>query len=159
MSRTLPSDDISHMPGCGALTRSGRVVGYAARGLLVDVSVREACQQCAKGQGCGMGVLARRSHQRIEVAVPCAADQLAKRYPVGEHVTLTLERADITRLALLIYALPLLLALLLSGGVAALDMADWVAPVSFFVSLLAGMTGLRCLLSGRTERFRPRLVS
>ncbi|MBZ5486750.1 SoxR reducing system RseC family protein [Halomonas aquamarina] len=159
MSRLPPVDSFSTLPGCDTLKRSGRVVGYTARGLLVDVSIREACQQCAKGQGCGMGVLARRSHQQIEVMVSCAVDQLAVRYPVGDRVALSLERADITLLAFLIYALPLLLALLISGGVAALDQVVWAAPVSFFVSLVAGLIGLRCLLSGRTERFRPRLVS
>lgn len=141
-----------------ALLRAGRVVGYTPRGLLVDVSVKESCQQCAQGRGCGMGVLARQQHQRIEVKTPYAS-QLCEHYPLGTSVTLTLGRSDITLLALLVYALPLLVALLLSGGVAALGGAEWWAPASFFMTLFIGCVILKKLLSGRTERFRPQLVS
>ncbi|MGP9466225.1 SoxR reducing system RseC family protein [Halomonas sp. TP35] len=142
-----------------ALLRTGRVVGYTPRGLLVDVSVKESCQQCAQGRGCGMGVLARQQRQRIEVKTSYASSQLCEHYPLGTSVTLTLGRSDITLLALLVYALPLLVALLLSGGVAALDGAVWWAPASFFMTLFVGCVILKKLISGRTERFRPQLVS
>ena len=106
-----------------------------------------------------MGILARQQRQRIEVTSSHPAPLLGERYPLGSQVTFSLERSDITLLALLIYALPLLMALLLSGCLAALSVAGWAVPASFFATLLMGMVGLRYLLSGRTERFRPRLVS
>lgn len=146
-------------PSCDALMRYGCVIGYTQHGLLVDVSIKEACQQCAQGRGCGMGILARQQRQRIEVTSSHPAPLLGERYPLGSQVTLSLERSDITLLALLIYALPLLMALLLSGCLAVSSVAEWVVPASFFATLLTGVVGLRYLLSGRTERFRPRLVS
>lgn len=141
---------------CDALERTGYVVAHTADGLLVDVSMKEACRQCAQGRGCGMGVLARKARQQVEVIAPA---QCHEQYPPGASVTLILERSEITRLALLVYALPLLLALLVSAGVATFDVASWVVPASFFATLIVGLVGLRNLLSGRTERFRPRLVS
>ncbi|MBP5981096.1 MAG: SoxR reducing system RseC family protein [Halomonas sp.] len=146
-------------PSCDALTRYGSVIGYTRHGLLVDVSVKEACQQCAQGRGCGMGILARQQRQRIEVISPHPAPLLSERYPLGSQVMLSLERSDITLLALLIYALPLVVALLLAGCLAAVNVAEWAVPASFFVTLSIGLVGLRYLLSGRTERFRPQLVS
>ncbi|MGP8288662.1 SoxR reducing system RseC family protein [Vreelandella zhanjiangensis] len=146
-------------PSCDALKRYGSVVGYTQHGLLVDVSVKEACQQCAQGRGCGMGILARQQRQRIEVTSSHPAPLLGERYPLGSQVTLSLERSDITLLALLIYALPLVMALLLAGCLAAINVVEWAVPASFFATLLIGVLGLKYLLSGRTERFRPRLVS
>ncbi|MGO3056760.1 SoxR reducing system RseC family protein [Halomonas sp. AOP43-A1-21] len=146
-------------PSCNALTRYGNVVGYTQHGLLVDVSIKEACQQCAQGRGCGMGILARQQRQCIEVTSSHPVLLLGERYPLGSPVTLCLERSDITLLALLIYALPLLMALALSGCLAALRVTEWIVPASFFATLLIGVVGLKHLLSGRTERFRPRLVS
>lgn len=146
-------------PPCDVLKRYGNVVGYTQHGLLVDVSIKEACQQCARGRGCGMGILARQQRQRIEVTSSHPVSLLGERYPLGTQVALSLERSDITLLALLIYALPLLMALLLSGCLAALSVTEWVVPASFFATLLIGVVGLKYLLSGRTERFRPRLVS
>lgn len=106
-----------------------------------------------------MGILARQQRQRIEVTSSHPVSLLGERYPLGTQVALSLERSDITLLALLIYALPLLMALLLSGCLAALSVTEWVVPASFFATLLIGVVGLKYLLSGRTERFRPRLVS
>ncbi len=106
-----------------------------------------------------MGILARQQRQRIEVISPHPAPLLSERYPLGSQVMLSLERSDITLLALLIYALPLVVALLLAGCLAAVNVAEWAVPASFFVTLSIGLVGLRYLLSGRTERFRPQLVS
>ena len=159
MTQSTQDNTTVARPRCDAIQRVGYVVGYTADGLLVDVSIKEACQQCAQGRGCGMGVLARKSRQRVEVSTSYNSSQCRERYPLGSSVALALERSEITLLALLVYAFPLLLALLLSGGVTMLSVAPWLAPVSFFAVLLFGLIGLRLLLSGRTERFRPRLVS
>ncbi|WP_232710891.1 MULTISPECIES: SoxR reducing system RseC family protein [unclassified Halomonas] len=144
---------------CTSLYRTGRVVGYAQGRLIVDVSVASECDACAKGRGCGMGLLARRQHPRVEVQADCLESQLAERYPVGSGVTLAVERQAVGYLALLVYAAPMLLALVVSGALALSVERQWVSVGAFFGTLMCALVALRFLMRGGMERFRPRLVS
>lgn len=144
---------------CASLLRSGTVIGHTPQGITVDVSVMQACQQCAQGRGCGMGLVARRQHQRIVLKPPGLPEQYPADYPLGAQVTFTLSKDDVTLMALLVYALPLVLALSVSGGATWLGALEWQSAVIFFGVLLSGVSALKYLLRGRMERFRPRLVS
>jgi sigma-E factor negative regulatory protein RseC len=87
-------------------------------------------------------------------------DQFApKGYALGDRVTISLPTTSVTLLAFFIYGLPLLLALLLSGVVSLASPLNWLAPVVFFIALVAGVASVKYLLHGRREHFRPRLVS
>lgn len=144
---------------CSALYRTGRVTGHVEGRLVVDVSVASECDACAKGRGCGMGLLARRQHQRVEVRPECLESQLAERYPLGSAVTLTVERQAVGYLALLVYAAPMLLALVVSGAIARVAESQWISAGAFFGTLACALVALRFLMRGGMERFRPRLVS
>lgn len=151
----MPTQEIS----CTLLLRTGSVVGYAGAGLVVDVSLKATCEQCAQGRGCGMGLLARRQQQRITVFTPKIQPGDAPAYPLGTRVTIALPKQEMSLLALIIYALPLLAALLAAGVLSLFTVSDWLIAALFFSTLLCGVITLKYLLRGRMERFRPRLVS
>ncbi|WP_249975459.1 SoxR reducing system RseC family protein [Vreelandella olivaria] len=144
---------------CRSLIRTGTVAGYVQDGISVDVSTMETCRQCAEGRGCGLGLVARRQRQHIVLKPDCSSDQYQIRYPLGEPVTFMLAKNGLTSVALLVYALPLMFALLLSGGAAWLGVKEWFSAAIFFGALISSVVALRYRLRGRTERFRPRLVS
>jgi sigma-E factor negative regulatory protein RseC len=148
---------------CSSLFRTGIVVGYEAQRLIVEMTAQESCEQCAQGRGCGLGLLARRGHQRIAVALPEPFQQGEQcgpqGYTLGDRVTISLPSTSVTLLAFFIYGLPLLLALLLSGVASLVSPLNWLAPVVFFIALVGGAVSVKYLLRGRGERFRPHLVS
>ncbi len=148
---------------CSSLLRTGTVVAYAPPHLIVEISAQEKCEQCAQGRACGMGLLAPSRARQVAVALPeCAVDrELASlmHYPPGNVVTISMPRRSVTLLALTVYGLPLLLALLLSGLASRLSGVIWLTPAAFFIALVGGVICVKWLLRERRERFRPRLVS
>ncbi|MGO2393336.1 MULTISPECIES: SoxR reducing system RseC family protein [Halomonas] len=148
---------------CASLLRVAKIVAHANDGLVVEVVAQEGCEQCAKGRGCGVGLLARQRSRQLVVALPCAAsidtDQSVEQcYPLGQQVTISLPRTSVTLLAFFVYALPLMAALLLAGLVPLISTAQWLAPLVFFAGLIVGAISMKVLLRERSERFRPRLV-
>ncbi|UXZ55307.1 SoxR reducing system RseC family protein [Halomonas sp. 7T] len=145
---------------CAGLLRTGTVVGYMPpQGIKVDVSVEKTCEECAKGRGCGMGLIARRQQQQIVLKPDCPPEQYQQRYPIGASVTFSVFKADLTAVALLVYTLPLLVALLLSGVAVWVEASEWQTAAIFFGTLMCSAVALKYSLHGRMERFRPRLVS
>ncbi|PCF97315.1 SoxR reducing system RseC family protein [Vreelandella nigrificans] len=145
---------------CTSLLRAGTVVGHdPSQGITIDVSVSVACEQCAKGRGCGMGLIARRQQQYVVLKPDCSPEHYQQRYPLGTSVTFTVSRADLTAIALLVYTMPLLFALILSGVAVWLGAVEWQSAAIFFGALMCGVIALKYGLRGRTEHFRPRLVS
>lgn len=141
---------------CPSLQRTGTVANYTQHGLVVEMRPQGRCEQCAQGRGCGVGLLSPQRSHRVAVALVGKSQQA---YPLGSHVTVSLPRASITLLAFFVYALPLLIALLLSGLASFMSTAVWLAPLVFFSALIGGGIIAKCLLRGRRERFRPRLVN
>ncbi|NYS76309.1 SoxR reducing system RseC family protein [Halomonas glaciei] len=144
---------------CSSLLRTGTVVGFKPQHLIVEMSARGNCEQCAQGRGCGLGLLARRHNQHIAIAIPESARDIEQRYPLGDLVTISLPSASVTLLAFFVYGLPLLLALLLSGLVSRVSASIWLPPLIFFIALVGGALSINYLMRGRGERFRPRLVN
>lgn len=145
---------------CKVLLRTGTVVGYVSnQGIKVDVSVLKNCEQCAKGRGCGMGLVARHQQQQLVLKPDCSSDHYERCYPLGASVTFSLIKTDLTAIALLIYTLPLLAALTLSGAAVSAGVSEWQSVAIFFGALMSVAFALKYSLRGRTERFRPRLVS
>lgn len=142
-----------------SLHRTGTVVDHDAQGLIVEISAQQSCKQCAQGRGCGGSLLARQRSQRIAVTLPTSTSNAERNYPLGSQVTISLPRASVTLLAFCVYGLPLMLALLLSGTVSLVSAISWLTPLSFFIALVGGSLGIKYLMRGRGERFRPRLVN
>lgn len=155
MMNSTPCRSVPHTP----LFRTGTIIDYAKQGVIVEVSAQEGCEQCAQGRGCGVGLLARERSQRIAIALPPKTNNAEQNYPLGSQVTISLPRASVTLLAFCIYGLPLLLALLLSGIVSLVSTTIWLSPLVFFIALVGGALSIKCLMRGRGERFRPRLVN
>ncbi|MGM0831547.1 SoxR reducing system RseC family protein [Halomonas qinghailakensis] len=143
---------------CKAIVRSGTVIAHSTTGLVVDVSSNVACQRCAEGRGCGVGLLARRQPHTV-IDPGGLPSHYANRYPLGSLVSFTVEKSDVSVLALLVYALPLLFSIIISGAAAGRGVSDWFCALLFFSTLIVSMVILKYLLRGRVERFRPRLVS
>lgn len=141
------------------LLRTGMITDHTKQGVIVEVSAQEGCEQCALGRGCGVGLLARQRSQRIAITLPPQTSNAARHYPLGSQVTISLPRASVTLLAFCVYGLPLLLALLLSGMASVVGTTIWLAPLVFFIALVGGALSIKCLMRGRGERFRPRLVN
>lgn len=145
---------------CTGLLRTGTVVGYMPpQGIKVDVSVEKSCEECAKGRGCGMGLIARRQQHQIILKPDCPPEHYQQRYPIGAFVRFSVFKADLTAVALLVYTLPLLVALLLSGVAVWVGASEWQTAAVFFGALMCSAAALKYSLHGRMERFRPRLVS
>ena len=141
------------------LFRTGSVVGHTETGVIVDVSLGNACQQCAEGRGCGMGLLARRQQQRITVLPSPSPLSHHAAYPLGSTVTIALPKHQVSHLTLFIYAVPLFLAMLAAGLASLLGGREWLCVMLFFGTLMCSVLTLKYLMRGRMERFRPRLVS
>ncbi|WP_075881359.1 SoxR reducing system RseC family protein [Halomonas massiliensis] len=160
------------LPSCASanLHRDATVVGYTAAGLRVEVQAEAGCERCQQGKGCGAGLLQRPRRLHINVPVrfdapspdvsshpPCA---LAARFPLSSRVRISMPRHSLTRLALWVYALPLVAALSGVGFLSVLDMASgWHAPALFFTTLIVSTVALKCKNRRDGERFRPRLVN
>ncbi|RUR32508.1 Fis family transcriptional regulator [Vreelandella andesensis] len=133
-------------------------MAHSKAGLVVDVSNNVACQQCAEGRGCGVGLLARRRPHTV-IDPGGLPSQFPDHYPIGSLISFTVAESDVNRLALLVYALPLLLAIIISGVASGMGGGDWFCAMLFFSTLIGSVVILKYLLRGRVERFRPRLVS
>ncbi|WP_083005514.1 SoxR reducing system RseC family protein [Halomonas sp. GT] len=143
---------------CNAIVRSGTVIAHSEAGLVIDVTSNVACQKCAEGRGCGVGLLARRQ-PHIVIVPGGLPSQYLSLYPIGSLVSFTVAKNDVNILAVLVYALPLLFAIIISGAASGGGANDWFCALLFFSTLIGSAIILKCLLRGRVERFRPRLVS
>jgi sigma-E factor negative regulatory protein RseC len=87
-------------------------------------------------------------------------DALDVRFPLGSQVCIRMPRRSLTRLALWVYALPLLVAMISVGLLSVAEMtSQWNAPMLFFVTLIAAVVALRVKNRRDAERFRPYLVN
>lgn len=155
--RGVEVDSVSQGADKRLIERQARVVGYHPQGIVVEVAASPGCAQCEKGQGCGAGLLARRSAWQLVVDVP--PDRENHTLPaLHSQVTLVMPRTSMTRLTWLIYGLPLLLALAMAALGSMTAAASWLAPSLFFGALISGMMSLKYALGQRTEHFRPRLA-
>lgn len=135
-------------------TAEARVVSWTTAGVRVALMAAGGCGRCDARGGCGARWLLRRSDDRRELEI--ATEQ---RPAIGQRVTLTLSRANLVRASVLVYGLPLWLAL---GATLAVNLRSpdhWSLPLVFVVGLAVGGGVLRWHLHRRAEAYRPRLVT
>jgi sigma-E factor negative regulatory protein RseC len=139
------------------IERQARVVGYHDKGIVVEVTASSGCTQCAKGQGCGAGLLSRPRAWQLEIEVPTYPEGDAVP-PLNSEVTVAMPKASMTQLTGLIYGLPLLMGLVVAAIGSVVSDSTWLAPGLFFGVLMCGMVGLKYALGQRAEFFRPQLI-
>lgn len=139
------------------IERQARVVGYHYKGIVVEVRSSAGCTQCAKGQGCGAGLLSRPRAWQLEIDLP-SSSRGEPLPPVDSEVTVAMQKASITQLTGLIYGLPLLMGLVVAAIGSVVSDSTWLAPGLFFGVLMCGMVGLKYVLGQRAEFFRPQLI-
>lgn len=125
-----------------------RVVARDAERLTLVISPPENCRRCARGNGCGAGVLARlfsRGDTRIVVpARPALSD--------SDWVRVGLDPKQLARAASLHYGLPL------AGFLAGAVIGQAVAPEAAYRDLAAlalGLAGFMLAAGWVSGRFRP----
>jgi len=156
--------------------RLATVVAHTPKGLRVAVNRQAGCKRCEQGAGCGAGLLVQRKQWLIEIPLPLHLrappqprtlstgndiDSDPHAYPIGSEVIVSLPTASLSMLSLLVYTIPLLMALVLSGVVSMHDfpyLPSWSAPALFFVALITTLIALKYSLRNVMERYRPRLI-
>lgn len=136
------------------IERQARVVGYHDKGIVVEVTASSGCTQCAKGQGCGAGLLSRPRSWQLEIDVPPYSEG-GPVPPLNSEVTVAMPKASVTQLTWLIYGLPLLMGLVVAGIGSVVSDSTWLAPGLFFSVLMCGMVGLKYALGQRAEFLSP----
>ena len=135
-------------------TAEARVVGWTTSGVRVALAASEGCGRCAARGGCGARWLLHKSDDRREIEI-----DTEQRPAIGQTVTLALTRASLVRASVLVYGLPLWLALGATLAVNVRSPDHWSLPLVFVAGLAVGGVVLRRHLRRRSEAYRPRLVS
>ena len=123
----------------------------------VECQSRSACERCARGQGCGGGVLGALLGDRLHTVQVRATDPDLR---VGDQVELGIAPASLLGGASLVYLLPLsgLLAGALVAGYLGGFSSDAVTVIGALAGLLgAGLVSRRIHRDGRA-RFQPEIL-
>ncbi|MGQ7247028.1 SoxR reducing system RseC family protein [Halomonas sp. V046] len=150
----MTSESFTSRPGatCG-VTAEGVVVGWVTGGVRVALSSPRGCSGCSRRGGCGAGVLERAGARDWQLEV--AADPPPA---IGSRVEVGVSAATLTRASVLVYGIPLWLALGVAWGVDRMYPDHLGVPVAFGFGLAVGGLALRRYLRRRDSRFRPILV-
>lgn len=88
----------------------GRITAIHSDSVTVEVDTKSFCSRCSTGKGCGAGVFgADRGPRHVDVPLPDNA-----RYREGDEVTLVLAPQSLLQAALIVYGVPLLVAVVVS---------------------------------------------
>lgn len=118
------------------IEEQGTVVKVVETGVIVEVVRTSACQSCKARQGCGQAVLAEwgdqdKQAQKNHFHIPY--DQPAQ---VGDQVVLGMQHDAVSKVALLVYIVPLILGfmgLLLGSWLALAELVQLVIFIAVFL--------------------------
>lgn len=124
----------------------------------VECQSRSGCERCARGQGCGGGVLGALLGDRLHRVQALAGDHELQ---VGDQVELGIAEASLLSGAFLVYLLPLagLLAGALGMGYLVGFDKDTLTVMSGAAGLVAGSLLSRRLHVREQKRFQPEILS
>ena len=124
----------------------------------VDCQSRSACERCARGQGCGGGVLGALLGDRLHQVQASAGDHELK---VGDQVELGIAEISLVSGAFLVYLLPLagLFAGALGSGYLVGFDNDTMTVMSGAAGLVAGSLLSRRLHVKDHKRFQPEILA
>lgn len=116
------------------LTETGQIVAVETDGLWVETIQRSTCGSCAAKSGCGQHLMSRMSGHNSYLWVSLQGRK-AEGFQVGDTITLGVPEAVVANGSLLVYLLPLVTMLAMTG----LAHHLWqIEPVT----ILAGLVGL-----------------
>lgn len=141
------------------LRESGRVVALEERAVWVETIKSSLCGSCAARSGCGHGVLARASRNKGLIRAVETDLLAASCCQVGDEVDIELPESVVLKGSLLLYLLPLLLAIAVST--AAEPLGEGVVVALFGLALGAGFLLVKWISArpGLNEQFEPRLAA
>lgn len=142
----------------GLIKETGQIVDVGNGEVVVAVVRTSACQSCQARQGCGQAVLAEwgtaetqqtKNHFRIRT------DQPMK---VGDLVDLGMAQDTVSRVAALVYLLPLLTAFLGLMAGTVLNLSEGWQLVSLLVCFGAGLGLVRMISHRMVSILTPRIL-
>ncbi len=140
------------------MTEIGTVVSVADRHIIVEVLKTSACKSCQARQGCGQAVMsewgdentqAQKNHFKIPYTEPIRQ---------GDHVTLAMVSDVISKVALLIYILPLLVGFIGLVSSKFLGFSEGVQLLVFIISLLLSYVAIGQLKFEKQALLEPKIV-
>ena len=136
----------------------GRIISIAddQSHATVEVDSALSCARCASGKGCGAGVFGSGSGARRVEAPIVGRLELRK----GDEVQIELAPESVLRAALVVYGLPLALALVASGLAFVLGLSDWNSVLTVTAGGALGVVIARRRLQQAQclQRFTPAIT-
>ena len=118
------------------IEQRARVVAIDVQHLYVQALQRQDCARCARGEGCGNQLFGRSFDDGASLPVPVATDHS---FAVGDIVVVAVAPALLQRSVWLLYALPLLTMLLVTGLLAGLRVPEAGVVSGALLSLLLSL--------------------
>lgn len=114
----------------------GRILSIQPDGTraIVEVETTNFCARCSTGKGCGAGLFGNdRGPRQFDAPVIGRLELRA-----GDEVRIELAPQSVLHAALIVYGVPLVAALLMSGVAYLVGMSDWGAVLTVLVGIAAG---------------------
>lgn len=141
------------------VSEQGTVVRVGQGFVIVEVLQTSACKSCSARQGCGQAVLSelgsadrqgKKNHFHIQY------DQLVE---VGDVVELVMAEDVVSKVALLVYVLPLFISFLVLYGVAQTTQSEPFQLLAFVSSLLISFFGISRLKLNKGSILEPEILA
>lgn len=142
------------------LTETAQVVAHEANGVWLKTLRTSACESCKAKSGCGQHAMAKLTDGERQERAAQIFVETEQQPAVGEWVTLAIPEAAMLRSAWAMYGIPLLILLVVVGGLNSLGVSEAGQMIAALVSLAIGLTLVRQLAQrwlSRSEMY-PRII-
>lgn len=137
----------------------GTVISVENGFVIVEVLQTSACQSCSARQGCGQAVLSewvsadrqgKKNHFKI---------QYQQMVDVGSSVELGMAEDTVSKVALLVYIVPLVIAFITLYSVSQVIQSEPIQLLFFVLSLLLSYVGISQLKLNRNSVLEPKILA
>lgn len=142
------------------VTETGRVIGIEDDALWVETIKRSTCSSCVARKGCGQSLLNQMGAKTGHLRVPLGKLS-STHFRINDEVTLGIPNDVIVKSALLLYLLPLVLMLVLSGIAHTYGFSELLVLLAGIFGLAAGglLVRYHTFRYRNDPRYQPFLVS
>ncbi|WP_158583868.1 SoxR reducing system RseC family protein [Salinibius halmophilus] len=127
------------------LTESAQVVAHEGDGVWLKTLRTSACESCKAKSGCGQHAMAKLTDGERQERATQIFVQAEPKPNIGDFVTVAIPESAMLRSAWTMYGIPMLLLLVVVGGLNMLGASELVQMLAAIVSLTAGLTIVRQL--------------